>query len=170
MMDRLEKLYDKPWFDKAFSVTVIVKGFDGLVELVAGIALIISPGLVHWFLGGLGEWFGHRHMHVLQLFGESIARIDGEFSHTGLLFLIFFLVSHGVVKLALVYCLLKKILRAYPYAIAVLVLFMVYQVYVMIIHPSWAMAFFVFLDIAIIVLAYGEYRKLLREQAEAIPR
>lgn len=169
-MKRLEKLYDEPWFDKAFGVTIAIKGFDGLVELLAGIALIISPGLVHWALSGLGGWFGDRHVHVLHFIGENIARIDGEFTRSGLIFLILFLITHGVVKLALVYCLLKKIVRAYPYAIAVLGFFLVYQIYLLIIHPTILMVFFTVLDVAIIFLAYGEYRKLKTEAAETTPR
>ena len=167
MSDELAKLYDKPWFDRLFKISVAIKGFDGLVELVAGIALLISPGLVHWALSNVGGWFGHRQVHVLHVIGEYIARIDGEFTRSGLVFLVIFLISHGVVKLALVYCLLKKIVWAYPYAMIVLGIFLIYQVYLLITQPSIGMALFALLDVIIIVLVYGEYRKLQAEQATA---
>ncbi len=163
MSDELAKLYDKPWFDRLFKVSIAIKGFDGLVELVAGIALLISPGLVHWVLNGVGVWFVHRHVHLLQIVGEYMYRVDDDFSRSGLGFLIIFLVSHGVVKLALVYCLLKKIVWAYPYAIVLLLVFLIYQIYLLITQPSIGMALFAILDVIIIVLVYGEYRKLKTE-------
>lgn len=164
MSDKLAQLYDKPWFDRLFKISVAIKGFDGLAELVAGIALLISPGLVHWALSSVGGWFGHHRVHSLHVIGEYIARIDGDFSRSGLTFLIVFLISHGLVKLALVYCLLKKIVWAYPYAMVVLGMFLIYQVYLLITQPSIGMALFAILDVIIIVLVYGEYRKLKAEE------
>lgn len=170
MTEKIARLYDKSWFDRLFKISVAIKGFDGLIELIAGISLLISPGLVHWALSGVGGWFGQRHVHALQIIGEYIARIDGDFSRSGLTFLIIFLISHGLVKLGLVYCLLKKIVWAYPYAIIVLGMFLAYQIYLLITQPSIGMALFALLDVIIMILVYGEYRKLKAEEALAIPQ
>ena len=75
--------------------------------------------------------------------------------------LIIFLIGHGIVKLALVYCLLRRILWAYPYALGVLSLFLVYQLYALARDPSSVgMWLFTILDIVIIWLVWGEWKDL----------
>lgn len=153
-------LRKKPYFELLYKIGVAVKGFDGLAELAVGVMLWISPPLVHTVLGGLADEFGERHGHVFQFIADYVARVDGELARSGVVFLVLFLVTHGVVKLALVYCLLKEIVRAYPVALAILGAFLVYQVYVLIIHPTIGMALFTILDAVIIWLVWGEYRDL----------
>jgi len=150
------------WFEFVYKIGVGIKGFDGLVELIAGIALLISPHIVHVVLGSISGEF-HEHMHVhrsFQFISEYVARLDGDLARSGLTFLILFLIIHGLVKLALVYCLLKEIVKAYPYALAVLTLFLIYQAYVFVKAPSIGMALFTILDAVIIWLVWREYREL----------
>jgi uncharacterized membrane protein len=150
----------RPWFESVYKIGVGLKGFDGLVELVTGIALWISPKLVHVALGGLAKEFGEHHAHIFQFISEYIARVDGDLARGGIIFLIIFLVTHGLVKLGLVYCLLREIVRAYPVALAILGAFLVYQLYVFVVHPTIGMAIFTILDAVIIWLVWGEYRDL----------
>ncbi len=153
-------LRKKPYFEVIYKIGVGVKGFDGLAELITGVALLISPQLVHVVLGGLAKEFGEHHAQVSQFIAEYVARVDGELARSGLTFLILFLTIHGLVKLGLVYCLLKEIVRAYPVALAILGAFLVYQAYVLIVHPTIGMALFTILDAVIIWLVWGEYRDL----------
>lgn len=161
----MEKLEGKSWYDKAYFVTVAVKGFDGLVELIACIWLLLAPSSLHSLLQFL---FGHAVQHTshfMQFTAEHIAHIDAELSSGGVLVVALFLLSHGIVKLALVYCLLKEILWAYPYALAVLGAFLLYQVWVFAKHPTIGMFLFCVLDAVIIFMVYGEWQKLKREKA-----
>jgi uncharacterized membrane protein len=80
--------------------------------------------------------------------------------------LIAFLIAHGVIKLALVYCLLRRLVRVYPWAIGVLAIFLVYQAYAWVASPSISLALFVVLDVVILVLVWREYREL-RQQVHA---
>ena len=155
------------WFERVYNIGIGIKGFDGLVELVVGVALLISPSLVHNVLSAIAGEAGEHHTRMFQFVSEYIARIDTDLAHSGLTFLIIFLIGHGVVKLALVYCLLKRIVRAYPIALAILVAFLVYQVYVLIRSPGIGMLLFTLLDIAIIWLVWGEYSEL-REKPETV--
>ncbi|MEO7904710.1 MAG: DUF2127 domain-containing protein [Candidatus Saccharimonadales bacterium] len=148
------------WFEGIYSIGVGLKGIDGLVELAAGTALLISPQLVHIALQAFASELGEQNIHNFRFIIEYIARADSDLARSGLTFLIVFLITHGVVKLGLVYCLLKKITRAYPVALAVLVAFLLYQAYVLVIHPSIAMAIFTLLDVLIVWLVWGEYRDL----------
>lgn len=148
------------WFERVYQIGIGIKGFDGLVELVAGVALLVSPSLVHTLLTSIsGEAIEHTG-RTSQFIAQYVARLDNDLAKTGLAFLIFFLIGHGLVKLILVYCLLKEIVKAYPYALAVLVLFLMYQVYVLIRDPSIGMWVFTILDVLIIYLVWGEWRKL----------
>lgn len=164
MKKMLKSITENKWFERVYKVGVGIKGFDGLVELVAGIALLVSPRLVHQFLMGTAGEFGESQMRAFRFIAEYIARLDTELAKSGLVFLIIFLISHGLIKLALVYCLLKEIVRAYPIALTLLVAFLIYQIYAFIVTPTFGMALFTVLDVVIIWLVWGEYKKLKAEK------
>ncbi len=155
-----KKLREQPWFEVVYKVSVGIKGFDGLVELVTGLALLISPALVHTVLGAVAGEAGEGNGKILHFVADTVARVDNDLAKSGLTFLILFLIIHGLVKLVLVYCLLREIVRAYPVALAILVVFLIYQAYVLIINPSVAMAFFTILDAIIIWIVWDEYQEL----------
>jgi uncharacterized membrane protein len=166
---KLKELRHSKWFETAYKIGVGVKGLDGLAELIAGVALLISPGLVHTILSAVVT-HAHKHTgHTYHFIGEYIGRLDNDLAKSGLVFLIVFLIGHGVVKLVLVYCLLRRIIWAYPYALGVLVLFLVYQIYVLVRDPlSLGMWLFTILDIAIIWLVYGEWRDLTEKVTKKV--
>ena len=152
------------WFERIYKIGVAIKGFDGLVELVAGLALLFSPDLIHTILSAISGRASQYHGHVSHFIVEYVARLDGDLAKSGLTFLIIFLIGHGVVKLILVYCLLKEIIKVYPYALAVLGLFLVYQIYVLVRDPlSIGLWLFTIFDVVIIYLVWGEWRQLLRK-------
>jgi uncharacterized membrane protein len=155
-----KKVYERSWFERVYKIGITIKGFDGLVELVAGLALWLSPSLVHDILSAIVGKASGYHGRVPQFVADNVARVDNDFAKTSLVFLIVFLISHGVIKLALVYALLKEIYRAYPYALAVLGLFLAYQIYALVAHPTIGMIIFTVLDIVIIYLVWGEYKEL----------
>jgi uncharacterized membrane protein len=159
---------EQPAFQRVYKIGIAIKGFDGLVELVAGLALWLSPSLVHNFLNLIiGETSEHSG-RIYQFIAENVGRVDNDFAKTSLVFLIIFLISHGLIKLALVYALLKEILKAYPYALVVLTGFLIYQLYVFIIHPTLGMALFTILDAVIIWLVWGEYQDLLEKTVKKV--
>jgi uncharacterized membrane protein len=159
------KLFKKPlrtnkYFELIYKIGIGIKGFDGLIELVVGVALLAAPQIVHSVLMSLLAEVGERQTRTLHFIAEYIARLDADLAKNGLVFLIIFLITHGLVKLVLVYCLLKEIVKAYPAALAILSAFLVYQLYVFIIHPTISMALFTILDAIIIWLVWGEYKDL----------
>lgn len=154
------KLREQPIFEKIYKIGVAIKGFDGLVELVVGLTLWISPSFVHTVLGAISGEAGEHSSAVFRFITEYVARINADLAKSGLLFLILFLTVHGLVKLVLVYCLLKEIVRAYPYALGILAIFLIYQAYVFIVQPTIGMALFTILDAVIIWLVWGEYQDL----------
>ena len=156
----------QPWFTTIYRIGVAIKGIDGLLELVAGLFLLFSPHLLHQFLQGIVGKAELHHTHTTHLVATYIAHIDADLARSGLTFLIIFLIGHGIVKLALVYCLLRRILWAYPYALGVLGFFLLYQLYALIINPlSVGMWIFTALDIAIIYLVWGEWKDLKEKKS-----
>ena len=152
--------------DKVFDVGVVIKGVDGAIELIAGLLLWLSPGVVHAVLQDLGGEASESDSSVPFL-ATSLAHLDANLAAGGSVFLIVFLISHGVIKLALVYCLLRRYVRVYPWAIGVLVVFLAYQVYVLVTAPTISAAVFTALDVVIIVLVWREYRELRRTPVAA---
>jgi uncharacterized membrane protein len=142
-----------------YRVGVIVKGLDGVIELVGGLLLWLAPGLLravlvplsgtvagdHPIRNFVAYWAGH--------FGQELAAGSSTF-------VVFFLLAHGIVKVVLVYCLLREYHWVYPYALAVLGLFAAYQIFVLVGAPTVGMALLTALDFLIIWLVWREWRVL----------
>ncbi len=164
-----EAIRHSKWFDLAYKIGVGIKGLDGLAELVAGIALWISPSIIHTILQSVIHRAHRHHGHTYHFIGEYVARLDSDLAKGGLVFLIVFLIGHGIVKLVLVYCLFRRITWAYPYALVILVMFLLYQIYAAVRDPaSLGLWLFTILDIIIIWLVYGEWRDLKEKVTEKV--
>ena len=165
----IHSLRHAPWFENAYRIGIAIKGFDGFVELVAGVALLVAPGLVHAALSAIFQATHLHDGHTAQFIASYVARLDAEAARNGITFLIVFLIGHGVVKLVLVYCLLRRIVWAYPYALAVLGFFLLYQLYVLALDPlSPGMWLFTVLDTLIIWLVWGEWQDLRENPHEPV--
>lgn len=165
-MNRLQRMRNSEWFDRLYLLTVAVKGFDGLAEFLAGLALLIAPQWLHAFLSYLSNEASESSHLFMQDIAGRIAHVDTDITRGGLTVIILFLLTHGIVKLALVYALLRRILWAYPYALGVLALFLIYQIYVAIVQPSLGMTVFVLLDVIIVWVVWSEWRQLRQEARE----
>ncbi|TXN31901.1 DUF2127 domain-containing protein [Lacisediminihabitans profunda] len=148
------------FIDAAYTIGVIVKGIDGAIEFVVGTLLLVAPGLVHSALSAVASEAREGSSATTALVSDYVARLDAQLARSGLAFLIAFLLIHGVVKLVLVYCLLRKFHRVYPIAIGVLGVFLVYQAYAFVTAPSIGLALFTVLDALIIFFVYREYRQI----------
>lgn len=157
----MTKFRNQPWFIIVYRIGIAIKGFDGLLELVAGLLLLLAPRLLHSMLQGIVGKAELHHTHTSHLIATYVGHLDADLGRSGLTFLIVFLIGHGIVKLALVYCLLKRIVWAYPYALAILGMFLAYQLYALVRDPlSIGMWFFTILDVIIIYLVWAEWKDL----------
>lgn len=157
--------HPKTLFDKTYEVGIIIKGIDGLFELLGGLVLLlVSP---HTF-GRLATWLTHGELdqdphdfiavHILHT-GQQLAAGRNWFA-------IAFLLTHGIVKVVLVVALLRNKLWAYPFAFVALGLFLVYQVYELVLQVTAGMALLTVLDVIIIWLVWREWQKV---KAEGFP-
>jgi len=145
--------------DRLYRIGLWIKGIDGILEIVGGLVLLlVSQPKLGQFVTFLTQrelaedprdWIaGHLRDAVNQL------------SPNTKLFASMYLLIHGVVKL----CLIVALLRAWPWsyrpAIAVLLVFIGYQVYQLSLHFSLALLLVSLLDAAIVLLVWREYRQV----------
>ena len=144
-----------------FVVSVTLKGLHALIEIVGGLALyLISTKTIvrtidRWSYGEIAQ---DRH--------DWIASHLLAFSHTFSVaehdFYAFYLLSHGLIKGALVIGLLKERLWAYPACFAVFGLFIAYQLYRYSYTHDMGLILLSIFDLFVIYLAVHEYRLLRR--------
>ena len=151
--------------ERLFRIAITLKGLDGAVQLIGALVLAFVPatvvtGFAHAVITRdlLGDPSGTLARH-LQTAAENFA---GGGAKT---FAVVYLLAHGLLKLALVWALARKWVRAYPVAMVVLAAFVVYEIYRAVETHSIALPFFAALDAVIIVLVYREYRNLKRDHA-----
>jgi uncharacterized membrane protein len=135
-----------------FLVSVTLKGLHALIEIVGGVALYFfrTETIVHWLYSESGDS------------NDLLARFARTFSGAEHSFYAFYLVSHGLVNLAIVAALLSRKLWAYPATFAVLTLFIVYQLYRYTFTHDIGLIAITVLDLIVMALAWNEYRMMKR--------
>jgi uncharacterized membrane protein len=144
-----------------FELSILLKGISALLETAGGVLLLfikttaITSAILFFSQGELSDDPSDPFVQLLLHTAQSIS-INGK------LFAALYLLSHGIVKLALVYALYRKKMWAYPASIIVLLVFIGYQAYQYLLGPSiWLIILTVF-DFVVIALIYNEYRAVQR--------
>ena len=143
----------------AFEIGILLKGLNGLLELIGGtLLLIFPPNAVQRFVVGLTHNELSKDPH--DFVATHLRAAASHLTSNGELFAAVFLLSHGIIKVVLVYALVRDKLWAFPWAIGVFSAFGVYQMYRYAIHPSgWLIALTV-LDVLVILLTLAEWRRV----------
>lgn len=143
--------------DRFFRVALVLKGLDGVLELVGGILLlVVTPDQINALVRFLTQ-------HELSedpndLVANALLTFAQSLDVSATTFAAAYLLVHGVVKVLLVGAVLADRLWAYPWLIAFLVVFIAYQVYVMAIGFTWGMLALTLFDLVIVWLTAREYR------------
>lgn len=137
---------------------ILLKAFNGAVEIIVGVALIFRLITLHVVVFMFRDELIEDPTDVL---ASAVRRHVFPFLAHRQRFAAAYLLSHGIVKLALVIGLLQNKLWAYPVAIGVFILFVLYQVYGLSTSPSPFLILLTVFDIAVIVLTWHEYRIVL---------
>lgn len=135
---------------------LIIKGLDGLVELIGGLVLWLVPGWPLWLLTQL-ERTESDDRTVRLLFAQWAGRLDAGLAAGPQLPIVLFLLSHGIVKIVLVYCLLKEYHWVYPYALGLLGLSALYQLFVLLQTRGLGLALLTAVDLVIVWLVWREW-------------
>jgi uncharacterized membrane protein len=152
-----------------FEISIIAKGFIALVQTIAGVAVFfISQSFWLRVIKALTEDElapdSHDFIREILVSGAHALSVGPRF------FIGFYLASHGLIKGLLILALLKKKLWAYPLAMAVFGLFIVYQMYQYVFHSHsvWLILLSV-LDVLVILLTWHEYTYMKRYHTTKLP-
>ena len=157
-MSPADRFTPKTGFDRVFEVGILLKGLDGLLEIVGGILLLfIKPELVNDLAATLTQhelaedprdFLATHILHSTQILAAG-----------SLTFAAIYLLSHGIVKIILVWEILHDRLWAYAGLIYLTIGFMIYQVYRFSYSHSIGLVLLTVFDAVIVYLTVVEYRK-----------
>lgn len=155
-MDTLRALREK-YIYRLFRTGILLKGILSATEIFAGIfVLFFDPAIVG------NAIITASQNELIEEPGNFIAThalmLAQQFSLTPQVFLAVYLLSRGLIKLALVIALLKNQLWAYPASLVVLGLFMIYQMYQITLGHSALLIALTLFDIIIMWLIWHEYQ------------
>ena len=145
--------------DRTFRVSVALKGLDGLLEVVGGIALLfVSPSSINRIV---------RALTAHELVARHLLHSASQLSRGATVYGAVYLLAHGVAKVVLVGLVLRNKLWAYPWMIALLLVFIVYQVYQLTSRLSvWIILLTVF-DAFVVWITWREYRSKRQDKVLA---
>jgi uncharacterized membrane protein len=146
--------------DQTFEIGIILKGLDGVLEVVGGLLLlVVSPATIDRVVTSLTQHELSEDPH--DFLATHLLKTAHGLTGSAVLFGAVYLLSHGAVKVILVVALLKNELWAYPWMIVFLGVFIVYQVYRLSFKPSVGLTLLTLFDAFVAWLTYREYRKQL---------
>ncbi|WP_052226924.1 DUF2127 domain-containing protein [Microbacterium mangrovi] len=144
--------------DWTFLIGVLLKGVDGLIELLVGIPLLfLTPGQI----SGVARWLTASELSEDpdSAWANLLLREVARFGHASLAIGGIYLIVHGAVKLAIVVALLLGTRRIYPWAVAALALLTIVQIVDLFLKFSVGVLLLCVLDVLIIVLTIREWRE-----------
>jgi len=143
--------------DKAFRISLYLKGLDGLLEVIGGVLLlIVNPDEINRWAARLTQ--GELSQDPHDFIANHVLKSAHDLTGASLVFGAAYLLSHGVVKLVLIIEVLRNHLWAYIGLIGVTSLFVIYQVYRLIDKLSFGLVVLTIFDLIIIYLTQKEYR------------
>jgi uncharacterized membrane protein len=155
--------------DQTFEVGIILKGLDGVLEVLGGLLLlVVSPATIDRVVTSLTQHELSEDPH--DLLATHLLGTAHGLTGAAVLFGAVYLLAHGLVKVALVAALLDNQRWAYPWTIAFLGVFIGYQLYRLSLGPSVGLAALMVFDAVIAWLTWREYRKQLALAHQEPPR
>ena len=143
--------------DRTFRISLFLKGLDGVLELIGGILLlVVTPAQISDVVRFLTQH--ELAQDPRDVVANALVHLTANLSGPASLFGAVYLLLHGVVKVVLVWAVLKEKLWAYPWMIAFLLVFIVYQAYRISVSFSWGMVLLTAFDIFIVWITWREYR------------
>lgn len=153
----MESSFDKK-LHQTFILALSLKALNALSELLGAVLIwMSSPSAIQAFAkkfagGELTEDPADKLMRFILNASKQVT--DYDLHYTSI-----FLFSHGAIKLVLIYFLFKRVRIAYPIAIVVFSLFVVYQAAHFIATGSYVDVILILFDIVVVVLTTLEYRR-----------
>lgn len=147
-----------------FRASVIFKGVISFAEIVAGVLAffvplsVVSGLLLRVAQGELGE-------EPNDFIAAHLASLAQELSYQSGTFIALYLLSRGLIKLVLIVAMLRDQLWAYPSSLAVLGLFVLYQLYQIATAFSWLIVGLTVFDLVVMWFIWREYQVMRSHRA-----
>ncbi len=147
------------WLHWLFEASLVIKGLFAAGETFSGLGLLLTPhGLVLTF------WAWLTNHKLTQNPNDAMAQWFQHLANTFPVhlqhFYALYLLGHGALKFTMVIMLARRILWAYPAAMAVLAGFVLYQGFEFAAHGALVLLALSLLDAFMIVLVYREWNML----------
>ena len=140
-----------------FEISVLLKGVHALIECVGGVALaLVSTDYLRRLVNSATQ--DELVEDPKDFLASHLLGFAHDFTVSTQNFYAFYLLSHGVVKLALVVGLLRNKLWAYPASLVALGLFIVYQLYRYSYTHGVGLIVLTVFDVFVMWLIWHEYR------------
>ena len=147
-----------PALDKTFKIGLVLKGLDGILEVIGGIVLLfLSPQAIQHLARTLTAHELSQDPH--DLIARYILHTTAHLTTSTTLFGAIYLLSHGAAKIVLVVLVLRDKLWAYPWLIGLLLAFIAYQLYqITVVHFSVGLTALTIFDAVLVWLTWREYQ------------
>ena len=153
------RLKTKSPLHAAFEIGVLLKGLDGVAQVIGALLLfVVPPEAISRAVATVTQHELSEDPH--DFIATHLLRMFQQFSASAQLFAAVYLLVHGAIKVFLVWALLRGKRWAYPAAIVIFAAFGVYQMYRYYLSSSFGMIALTILDAIVIVLTWIEYRRL----------
>lgn len=142
-----------------------IKAIDAFIEFICGFLLmVLNHDWLHLLI---------QHIALPELTEDpqdaimkSISTLGQNFSISSQHSVAIYLLLHGITKLAVIWLLWKKKLWAYPIAVVVFGIFIVYEIYSYMHNPSVLLPLLIILDFVMIVMIILEYNRFKIEEVK----
>ncbi len=154
---------DQKKLHELFHITLFFKAFNGIIEILGGILLFfISNDMIYKvtefiFRGELVE-------DPKDVMISHLVYLAQNLSIATKVFIAFYLLANGVVKVLLVYSLWQDKEWAFPVAGVILAAIIAYDAYRMFVRFSYFLLFLLLIDIVIVFLLKNEYEHFTKNR------
>jgi uncharacterized membrane protein len=139
-----------------FKGSVLLKGAISLFEIVAGLVMLLIPVR---YIPLIAEFITKNEIteDPQSFLANHIVGSAHAIAAIGTLYIGLYLISRGAIKLGLIVALLKNKLWAYPWSLAVLSFFVIYQLYEITKTHSLALIGVTLFDFIVMYFIWEEY-------------
>ena len=162
---KMENKFIRKLIDESFEIGIFLKSLFGFFEVLAGIVLAVSGRLV---INNLIIILTQQEISEdpKDFFANFLIKTSRDFSSGAHIFAVTYLIFHGILNIFLGISLLKEKIWAYPAAISLFSLFLIYEIYRCFHTHSLMLLFLIIFDTFILLLIFLEYRKKLSKNNE----
>jgi uncharacterized membrane protein len=145
-------------FDRVFKVSIVLKALDGLLETIGGILLLfVHPEAIQHVVRMLTQHELSKDPN--DFIASHIVQSAQHLTAGTTFYAALYLLSHGISKVILVVEIFRGHLWAYKGLMILLSVFIVYQLYRLVIDPSFGLVILTIFDTFVLVLTVREERR-----------